>query len=86
MDQGKAEVQAVSNRGCSIRGGLAVIRLLTNLHSWKLRIGEVALPYLFAPPASGLTTTQSETSRLLRIHLSVLGSAYKLSTGTLKKP
>lgn len=42
--------------------------------------------YRFAPPASGLTTTQSSTLKFSRIHRSVLGSAYRLSTGTLKNP
>ena len=41
---------------------------------------------LFAPPASGLTITQSFTFKFSRIHLNVLGSAYRLSTGTLKNP
>lgn len=36
---------------------------------------ESECPYLFAPPASGLTITQSLTGRLSLIHLSVLGSA-----------
>ena len=42
--------------------------------------------YRFAPPASGLTMTALSTSRLDLIQRRVLGSAYKLSTGTLKKP
>ena len=41
---------------------------------------------LFAPPASGLTMTALLTSRFSLIQRKVLGSAYKLSTGTLKKP
>ena len=44
------------------------------------------LEYLFAPPASGLTMTAFEISIFSLIHRSVLGSAYRLSTGTLKKP
>jgi hypothetical protein len=41
---------------------------------------------LFAPPASGLTTTQSSTFKFSLIQRNVLGSAYRLSTGTLKNP
>ena len=46
----------------------------------------VVCSYLFAPPASGLTITAFETSRFSLIHRNVLGSAYRLSTGTLKNP
>jgi hypothetical protein len=42
--------------------------------------------HLFAPPASGLTTTQSSTLKFSLIQRNVLGSAYRLSTGTLKNP
>lgn len=42
--------------------------------------------YLFAPPASGLTITLFRTSKFSRIHRRVHGSAYRLSTGTLKNP
>jgi len=42
--------------------------------------------HLFAPPASGETITHSLTFRFSLIHLNVLGSAYRLSTGTLKNP
>jgi len=38
----------------------------------RLRLG---LPYLFAPPASGETITQSLADKFSRIHLRVLGSA-----------
>ena len=93
MDQGEAEVEAVGDGGGSVRGnrdGLAALHLLQTPDIRSLKLKKNArgsrLPYRFAPPASGLTTTQSVTSKLLRIHLKVLGSAYKLSTGTLKKP
>lgn len=45
------------------------------------------MTYRFAPPASGLTITHPwPPLKFSRIHRRVLGSAYRLSTGTLKKP
>jgi len=76
VDEGETEVKAVSDGGCSVGRKLANFEI-----SFREKI-----THLLAPPASGLTTTASFTLTFSRIHLKVLGSAYKLSTGTLKKP
>lgn len=111
VDEGEAEVEAVGDRGCSVRR----VELASLLLSWessspftrRIRCSWLCMgmkkkggegdsgqkendikqrTYLFAPPASGLTTTHCLTSKFALIHRSVLGSAYRLSTGTLKKP
>ena len=82
MDKSEAEVEAVGDGG----GSVSRVNLIGLLESRSSREREFRICYLFAPPASGLTMTALLTSRFSLIHLSVLGSAYRLSTGTLKKP
>jgi len=67
VDQRELNVKAVGDRSCSVSAVLAVMSIDACVST-----GE---PYLFAPPASGETITQSCGFKFSRIHLSVLGSA-----------
>lgn len=80
VDEGEVQVEAVGYGGCS-----DVLSVGCSTHRCGSGEEEGGF-YLFAPPASGLTMTALLTSRFSLIHRSVLGSAYKLSTGTLKNP
>lgn len=73
VDQGEGDVKGVGY-GC----GPGMIS--TGLGGKDRRMN------LLAPPASGDTMTHSRVFTFSLIHLKVLGSAYKLSTGTLKNP
>jgi len=81
VDQGEARVQAICNSSSSRNNVLAPatpsIILWVCLWTFAHRL---------APPASGLTMTVSSVPRLSLIQRKTLGSAYRLSTGTLKKP
>lgn len=85
MDESEAEVEAVGDGGGStFRSTLSGCRRVAQGAIEVSRVRWIC--YLLAPPASGLTITALLTSKFSLIHLSVLGSAYRLSTGTLKKP
>lgn len=88
MDQGEAQVEAVGDGGGSRKPSKSAIYIICPSDTTGARTSclERRPAYLFAPPASGLTITALATSRFSRIHRRALGSAYKLSTGTLKKP
>lgn len=84
VDQGELRVQSVSKGSSS--GRIEKQYVSPFPISQKKKNNAQKETYRFAPPASGLTITQFSTSKFSRIHLSILGSAYKLSTGTLKNP
>lgn len=82
VNQSELQIQAIGDAG----GTVNMERNQSAIGPSYIAGSNIVFPYRLAPPASGLTMTQLFTSRCSRIHFSMLGSAYKLSTGTLKKP
>lgn len=93
VDECETEVKTICDGGCSV--GVVSFLPIQIPVDFNISFSHVEnkagnrrrrISHLLAPPASGLTTTQSFTCKFSLIHLSVLGSAYRLSTGTLKNP
>lgn len=84
VDQSELRVQSVSKSSSTKKNQENIA--LVYFPGVKEKKREKEKTYRLAPPASGLTITQFSTSKFSRIHFSILGSAYKLSTGTLKNP
>ena len=101
VDERKVHIQLVGNRGRAnaeqakkseksgaqedepSTGGRTKASECTRAHLSECAHGA----YRLAPPASGETiTTSLRSGMLVRMYLSMLGSAYRLSTGMSKKP
>ena len=93
VNERKIDVELVGNRRRAARGPLAHQASLCPSSPMVSSLARATLacpcarPHRLAPPASGDTITTSLTDgKLTLMYLSMLGSAYRLSTGMSKKP
>ena len=93
VDERKVHVQLVGNRGRAEQRGAEHERAQVGGRQTAIACAMqtpkrgVHGTYRLAPPASGETiTTSLRSDMLVRMYLSILGSAYRLSTGMSKKP